>query len=452
MQIRISRTVFVVIAALASSTGAQASSLTYILNTQFDAQTTSPQAQAVGNTVSIICPTGTLGRDLQDQCNALAGYALSQPSAPNTTTNTVLQQWSGEQATAEGTTSIDISNAQLKSIGGRLAALRMGARGITIGGISYDLQGHQLALAPGGALGGGASADDAGFGRWGGFINGGYQFGDRNTTALENGFSYDNKNVTAGVDYRLTDQSVLGAAFGYTSTGADLTGSAGKLDADSYDLTLYGSYYPTDSIYIDGTLTHGWNSFKQQRNISYTAPIVTNQVFTSKPNGDYWSGSLAAGLQMHHGALSYGPYARFALTRSSVDGFSETASNPGGAGSGLGLTVGKQNFRSTTLAFGGQSSYAVSNSWGVLLPYASVEYVHEFSNKNTTINASFISDPSATVFSLATDSGDRNYFKLGVGASAQFGNGRSAFVGYQALLGYKNLSSNAITGGVRLEF
>jgi outer membrane autotransporter protein len=335
---------------------------------------------------------------------------------------------------------VDIGNAQLKNIGARLAALRGGIGRANLAGLDY-----------GSALGGAASAD-SGFSRLGFFVNGDLQFGDKDATARESGFDFDSRGITAGLDYRLSDRSVVGAAFGFNNADADIDNNGGNLDADGYSLSLYGSFYPTDTTYVDVSLTRGWNEFEQRRNIVFNAGTPVSQVASSNPDGDYWTGSIGAGMQFNHQAWTYGPHARFEVTRADVDGFSETMSNPAAAGNGLGLRINDQSFRSTTLALGGSVSYAMSTGWGVLLPMADVEYVHEFSNDGDSITGTFVNDPTATAFNLRLDDGDSSYFRVGFGASAQFAQGRSAFVYYQGLLGYDDLSSHSISAGLRLEF
>ena len=104
------------------------------------------------------------------------------------------------------------------------------------------------------------------------------------------------------------------------------------------------------------------------------------------------------------------------------------------------------------MSLGGQATYAVSYSWGVLVPQASLEYVHEFDDDSRNIDGQFVGDPSGTTFSLPTDSADQNYFNIGLGTSAIFTQGRSAFLFYRGVLGYEDVSQHSISAGVRMEF
>jgi len=50
-----------------------------------------------------------------------------------------------------------------------------------------------------------------------------------------------------------------------------------------------------------------------------------------------------------------------------------------------------------------------------------------------------------------TDAPDRNFFNIGVGLSATFRGGVSAFVSYETVLGLENITRHSVTMGVRKE-
>ena len=101
---------------------------------------------------------------------------------------------------------------------------------------------------------------------------------------------------------------------------------------------------------------------------------------------------------------------------------------------------------------GGQVSYAFSQSWGVLVPQFSAEWVHEFEDDQEELSAVFRGDINRTPFIIKTRRPDTDYFNLGVGASAQFAGGKSAFLSFETVLGYEDLDLYTIQGGFRMEF
>lgn len=375
-----------------------------------------------------------------------------------------------EENAAVGTSSIEVSGAQIDNIGARLGALRRGATGLSLQGLTFNIDGRKVSgdelfgvQAPN-IRGGAAGADETGFSRLGVFVNGNYGWGDRDATLRQSGFDFDNYGITAGVDYRFTDQFVLGAAFGYGNTDIEIDAQGGTLDTDAYSVSVYGSYYPTQAFYIDAIVSGGLNDHDQARSIRYDIDIrvedgniipgertLVNQTATAEFDSDQISASLGSGYNFSQNGWTFGPYGRLGYVDVDVDGFRENISNPTAPGSGLGLEIDEQDFTSFTLAVGGQVTRAISMPWGVLLPQFNVEYVHEFENDNDAIAGRFLGDPSGTTFFLPTDEPDRNYVNLSVGASAVFAEGRSAFIQYQTLLGYEDLESHAIGVGLRIE-
>lgn len=421
---------------------------------------TPPQA-AVGATVATVCPKGLANNSasLQRDCDALVGAAVNNdPNASN-----ALAQVTPDDASVAVNASQNSVAAQTRNIGARLAALRRGATGFSLAGLQFRIDdtvvsGAALASLLDAANGDGASADAApgsGLGgRLGVFASGDVGFGSKDRTANVDGFDYDTWNITAGVDYRISDRFVVGGALGYIATDASIDNAGGKLDSDGYVATIFGSYYQADKFYIDGSVSFGRNSFDQKRNVRYTlGATAVDQTFSADYDGDQWALSLDAGYTIQHGALTITPTGRLQYLKAKVDGFRENqGSNPATVGSGWGLAIEDQEFKSLTTSLGGQMSYAISNTWGVLQPYANLEWIHEFEDSNEFVTGFFLGDRSQTRFRLATDDVDRNYFNLGVGLTALFTQSRSAFIGYQSVLGYKDLEHHTINAGFRLEF
>jgi len=431
---------------------------------QLQRNSATPPQQAVGEVIEDICPPGNLlSADLQARCNEIAvgGAALfgagDVPGAQDG-----LQAMAPEENASVGTSSVDARSVQVEGVGARLAALRGGARGFSAQGLSLYLDGRRLegdevltALA-GEERGRGASADE--FGRWGLFVNGHAGFGDRDGTARESGFDFDSLGITAGVDYRVSDTFFVGVAGTFTSADADVDNAGGELDSDSYGVSGYATVQLSEAWYADAVIGAGLSDHDQDRAVRYSIAALgggttnVNQIASADFDGDYFNASLSSGYNFYRDGWTFGPYARLQRSSVDVDGFTERMSNPAAPGSGLALQIDDQEFDSFTVAVGGQASRAISTSWGVLLPNASFEFIHEFDNDAEDITGRFVDDITRTTFVLGTDDPDRNYYVVGLGVSAVFARGRSAFVSYQGLIGYEDLENHAITAGLRMEF
>lgn len=382
----------------------------------------------------------------QARCNAVLGAAAlgnDQAGAVN-----ALQQVGPDQIISQGTEATKTSSNVL---GVRLTALRAGATGLSLAGLNPNGQAlsnqalGRLYPASGGAAG---DEESAAWNRLGVFVNGLGQFGSVDSTFNQVGFDFDRGGVTAGADYRFTKNSVLGAAFSYVRTESGFDRDGGDLDSDSYTGSLYGTVYAADAFYIDGIASFGGINYDSTRRISYTAGVdVVNTEAKAEPDGMQYSVSLGGGYNVSLGEVTIDPYARINYTKLDLDGFSESG------GSGWAMQFADQRVESVTTALGTQVSYAVSAPFGVLLPYVRGEWHHEYEDDSRNISVRFLGDNrSGLTFNTLTEGPDRNYFTVGTGISGTFAQGITAFLNYDALLGYHSIESHAFLVGARMEF
>ena len=415
------------------------------------------------NTQVVLTGSATLNAPFPFATTALNGSLAGSPSPvpppftsscpecprvvvpPGCTSAQCIQATDGaKQAAALGNVALITTSVQTTNIGLRLAALRRGATGVSVSGVSLNMDGQSVpvgaltsAIA---SLGGGASADRSGpLGKLGIFINGQGSFGSQDPTVRDTGFDFYTAGMTAGVDYRLTNDLVLGAAFGYLRTKSNFDASAGDSRINGYSVSAYGNYYLLEKLYLDGIATFGWNEYSNERNIAnaFTANSTTD--------GTQVALSVSTGYEFNAGALTLGPTARVNYVRVHIDGYRETGADT------FNLKIGGQTIESVTSALGGEVRYAVSTAWGVLTPQMNFEWEHEYKGDGRIVTASVLADP-ATAVAVRTSSPDRDYVNLGAGVSATFSGGVAAFVHYQAVLGRTNFTNHAFNAGVRFEF
>ncbi|MGD9341402.1 MAG: hypothetical protein PVG76_10745, partial [Chromatiales bacterium] len=103
---------------------------------------------------------------------------------------------------------------------------------------------------------------------------------------------------------------------------------------------------------------------------------------------------------------------------------------------------------------------------------ARFDWYHEFEDDGQSIDAKYAledqlaDDPAIpdnpfvsgfnagclSCFRILTDDPEADYFVLGIALAARFKNGLQGFVGWDGLLGYDDLTSNAFTLGIRGAF
>jgi len=345
----------------------------------------------------------------------------------------------------------------VSNVGLRLTELRTGVSGVSLanfrlGDTESSLAALEKAYRQDGLTRGGAAGDELTASRLGAFVNGLVSSGDKDETDKANGFDFDSWGITAGVDYRFTDNLVFGIAGSYNHVDADYDTSAtvagGDVDLDGYGATLYGPWF-VDNFYVDGMVGYVDNDYDISREIFYTSNTAQpgeNATAKADTDGDALSLSAGAGYSFVNNALSYGPYTRVTYIDLDVDGYTEK-----GAG-GLNLIVDDQSADSLTAVLGGQVSYAMSQSFGVLVPQASIEWIHEFSDDANIVQTRYVSDFTNTPLQTESDSLDSDYGSLSLGLSAVSKGGLQGFLQYETWIGLEDVSEHIFSAGARMEF
>jgi outer membrane autotransporter protein len=427
----------------------------------------SPAQESVATAIDVACPalaaqTGSLDPAQQDLLARCSELVVNAGDDPGDVTD-ALEALLGDESQAQGSAAIATTSAQFQNLKARIEALRGGATGISVGGLTFAGSDGVLPLSflPSAVLaeeqaGGGEAG--AGFSRWGFFASGTIGNGERDRTTDNPGFEFDTWGVTAGVDYRASDSLVLGMALGFNSNDTDVGADQGRLETRGWNVSGYGSFYQGDTFYADGVLTWGRNRYDITRRIRYMIDGVgggvttVDQTASAEPDGDQLQFALSLGRDFVRGPWSIGPYLRGTYTRIDFDGYVERLSNPGAPGSGLALAVDGRELKSLEGVLGGKVSYTTSTSWGVLIPHLQVEWLHEFEDSPEDVVSRFVSDPSGTPITIAGETLDSNYFNLGLGLSGVFANGRSAFVYYEHRAGQTDYSQDSLAIGIRIEF
>jgi hypothetical protein len=268
----------------------------------FDPPGTNPTQSSMGDALLPACVSGVLTGGLQDRCDAIA----AEPS--DSLRLDAMQAVSPEQIGAAGAEAARISGGHVSQInatlGGRMASILSGS----VAGFQTEFNGEwaDLDLHRSGAAG----SDDASTEpRLSAFLSFSYRFGDVDSTFKAIGFDYDIGGATAGIDYRVSDTVVLGAAFSYMYSKADFDGSAGDGETNSFTGSLFGLFYPTPELYITAIATVGGLDYDLTRDIKYavTGDLV-NVSTDSDPDGVQFSFAGEIGYDYSFEGLTAEPY------------------------------------------------------------------------------------------------------------------------------------------------
>jgi uncharacterized protein YhjY with autotransporter beta-barrel domain len=353
------------------------------------------------------------------------------------------------------------ANTQYMSVMDRLMALRGGARGLSLAGLSIMVDGKMAPLAQlhelfGDNLGGGASSDPDEMGggllsdKWGVWARGNYSFGDKDANSLSPGFDADQWALIGGVDYRISDKAVIGAAVAYGDSTIEFDpGSEGALGTTSWAASVYGSAYAAKNFYLDAIVNVANASYDARRNITYVDGMgLVNVDARGDTDGMTLSGGASSGYDFLIGKLTVSPNIGVFYIDASIDSFIEE-----GAG-GLNLIYDEQEFESLTANLGLRLAYVWNASWGVFLPHLRADYVREFEDDVDVFGVRFAADPNAPStppILVETDNPDRSYWRLAAGFSAQFKFGVSGYIEYQRLESFESISFQDVSIGLRMQ-
>lgn len=422
-----------------------------------------PNRSAAEDQLNIVCanlvfndPATAPEVDLDaDGENDVVGFDLDQQEL-----NAAVQSLNGEELQATQQQIAEIRAIQVSNISARLSAIRAGqiGPGLSLAGLNLGASDKLLALqdlddleiVP-------AQFEENGFlSRLGLFVTGGLTFGDKDATGTVGGFDFDTQGVTAGADYRVTDNLVVGAAVGYSRFNADFdttdaSPSGQELESDGAALSVFGSFYPTDQLFLDLIASVGWTWYDSTRRIVIPSNNPAIAPIDTDATGDFdalhYGAAANVGYNLNVFGANVRPIGRVEYLRADIDGFTEDSSL------GVNLTYDDQDAQSLTTNLGLEMDYPISTGIGVISPSVRAEYVHEFLNNEDGVRVSYAIDPAnASAFEVSTEDPDRDYGILGAGLAATFPAGWGAFIDYSTVVGLSDFTVHTVNIGLRREF
>lgn len=350
-----------------------------------------------------------------------------------------------EEVVAEYTITKQLIAAQTSNIHKRIRELRsVSNNGVSISGLTYVNDGEQLsgewlhAIAD--SVGGSAGEGDASSqSKLGLFINGSITDGNRDGTNLERGYDSDANTITFGLDYRFSRNFIAGVAYGISQSTLEFdsagTSNNDDMDNDMTNVIVYGTWY-SNAFNVDFLIGSSRGDIETSREIS---------LVSSTAEGDTESQqtffSFSSGYEFNKGAFSFAPYVSYDYITGDIDGYQEAN------GGGFELAFDEQNIESKVITFGGRASYAISTTWGVVVPYVRGEWKKELDDSRDFITGRFVNISAANDFSIEAEDFDSSWFHGAVGLTANFRHGLSAYIDYESVLSYDDTQLNTVSYG-----
>jgi len=400
------------------------------------------------------CSTATAAQqDILDQCAAI--IALAESGQANALIQ-VLGAISGEELSAQVTSSIDGANSRGSQIDGRIAALRGGATGISLDDVAFNYGGQQIPL--GMMFNALAAADeqpaDEGFGgglldqRLGAFLNVTRIGGERDAEDFEVGFDFDGYSVLGGIDWRFTDRFIAGAALGWSQLDSDLDFDGGGLDTQGLSLTAYGTWLISERGYIDFAVARLWNDYEQARvvDLSLLGQGFGRSTALGETDAGQSSISFGGGYDVPLGEWTWSPRGSVLLSTTDIDGFTERGADIND------LIFADQEFDSLLWTFSQSLSRSFSLDSGALQPYLTLDLSRETRNDAFSISPTLRVRPEQRSTPIFIAESDRSFGRGELGVTFIGARGFQWFASYSQILGYDKLDAWALRGGIRMEF
>ncbi len=419
----------------------------------------------------------------------------------------VVDQLTPRSTLAQAKTTLRAPAQQIRNVTSRLSALRGGSAGSAFGQLAFAVQGDSISLGPlqqavvsasqpssnegferplSRAIedarantsqtassqtdespwrrGGAASGDeedptedldpyDSTESPWGFFMNGRASFGDAPRRGVDPGYDFTTQGLTAGVDYRVSDQWVVGSSIGYSRSDTDLAGFGGRRDGGSIDteglsLSVFTSWYRED-FYLDGVVTFGQTDLETERVIDLPSSLNGRDRFVAAgaPDGDELSLHLGFGYDFRVGeALNLSGFVNGNYVRATVDSYTETGADL------LNLIYDEQELESLLAEIGVELTYPYSLSWGVVQPLVRVAFLRELEDDPQIVRARFAEDSTGRRFRLASERPDRSYLNVALGLTATLQRGWATYFQYDTDLERDDLDIYTLSGGFRFQF
>jgi outer membrane autotransporter protein len=279
------------------------------------------------------------------------------------------------------------------------------------------------------------------------FVSGGASALHHDKNRFEDGYDALLPTVTIGTDYWFTPRLLAGAAFNYTNVDGTYD-SAGNFDKNIFSPVLYATFLPFDGGFVSATFSYARSENSNVRRVTFVNPgdpVITGDTSADSSENLYAAG-FSAGYDYPLGSFTIGPRLGLAFGYSRVDSFTEK----GDTGGELHYSSFDQTSVQSSLGVAATVAIRIPN--GVLLPQATVAWVHEYASDERDIRARFVHASPSPSFTFKREEPARNWASIALGASASFVNGWQPFVQFMTVQGNKNFVSYGGIAGLRFSF
>ncbi|MDI1280691.1 autotransporter outer membrane beta-barrel domain-containing protein [Brevundimonas sp.] len=243
--------------------------------------------------------------------------------------------------------------------------------------------------------------------------NGGaISLGERDATTQTAKMAITTSGISVGVDMSLADNLGVGVGFGQEKT--DVGTDSSRMEAASRMAVAYGSWRPSDDVFIDGILGYGDLGFDMRRR----TPVNSSLVF-GRRDGSAVFGSLSAGVDRVAGPSRWISYGRVEVLNADLDAYVETGS-PLWA-----LSYEARSVESLQAALGLRYEREILRGQDRWTPGIRVEWTHEFGDAGAQVlrYADWLDWLDGPGYAIGQEGWERSRFNLGLSLGWRAGDG-----------------------------
>ena len=283
---------------------------------------------------------------------------------------------------------------------------------------------------------GSGSGNDGPVGTWlGGMIRSGSQDGRNGGADID----FETDGLSTGIDYRLSEELVIGGGFGYGQDENAIGNDGSRVDGSARTVAFYASYHP-GRLFVDTLLGYQSLDYDLRRYITANGGTVNGQ-----RDGSQKFASVSVGADIVRDNMLVTPYARLDVAQARLDAYTETGDPI------YSLAFEEMDVDSTTGNLGLRVDWQHEQPWGRFTPQVRLEYQHDFSGRSGAVirYADLIGGP---VYGLSSTGFDNNRFMVGLGALFDLKSGWGWRLEYRGQVGSSGESDNGVSVNVQKQF
>ncbi len=249
------------------------------------------------------------------------------------------------------------------------------------------------------------SGCDRAFAVWAG---GNIDFGFLRPSSAADRSDFRTSGLTLGVDTKVRDGLVIGAALGYGHDSTDVDPNGSRSKGEAQNATLYGSFAPIKGVFIDAMAGYGRLSYDAWRWAQLDTVMLAGERSGSQLFGSF---GVSGVLQLKGFTLT--PYGRFERVHSQLDSYTE-------AGSAMSaLTYGELTVNDDSIVAGLRGSYDVPLGGFILTP--SLRFEQRRTHSRAADQAVAYADAPTTLYTLKHASNSSDFTTGGIGLMLRMG-------------------------------